>query len=275
MPEPVIAVFGAAGKTGRAVVHALHRHGLPRASVRGLVRHGAPLLQGQEEEPSTAVDLEDETSLSNAVAGAGVLYVLAPNLHPDEPGIVGRAISAARANGIERLVHHSVLRPGLRAMPHHWGKLEAEELLWTSGLDVTVLQPSPYAQNLVPGIQAGELVVPYSFDQPFSMIDLADLADVAARVLTETGHVDATYELAGPVTTIAALAIALGLRPRRARAPLAGHGYGPQALAAMFDWYDRHGFAGNPAVLRWLLGREPRHPAQVLSGLATGTGTQG
>ncbi|SDD39923.1 Uncharacterized conserved protein YbjT, contains NAD(P)-binding and DUF2867 domains [Geodermatophilus telluris] len=273
MPDPVIAVFGAAGKTGRAVVRALLERGLAPASVRRLVRDGPSPPAPFPGVPSTAVDLEVGESVTAAVAGATALYVVAPNLHPDEPAIVGRAVAAAREHGIERIVHHSVLRPGLQAMPHHWGKLRAEELLWGSGLDVTVLQPSAYVQNLVPAVTGGELVVPYSVDRPFSLVDLADVADVAARVLTGSGHTGATYELAGPTTTVAALARDLGLAARRRREPPgdgASDGYGPRALQAMFDWYDRHGLAGSPGVLRWLLGREPRHPAEVLSALASG-----
>jgi uncharacterized protein YbjT (DUF2867 family) len=245
----VIAVFGAAGKTGHAVVEALQVRGLPPASVRRLVR--------------ATVDLEDDASVTAATAGADVLYVLAPNMHPDEPGIVARAIRAAHTNEVARIVYHSVLRPGIRAMPHHWGKLEAEELLWGSGLDVTVLQPSAYTQNLLACLHGSELVVPYAVDRPFSLVDLADVAEATARVLSEPGHVGATYELAGPVTTIAALAEALGLTARRARSERGSRV--PDALEAMFDWYDERGLAGNPTVLGWLLGRPPRDPVDVLA----------
>jgi NAD(P)H dehydrogenase (quinone) len=245
----VIAVFGAAGKTGRAVAEALHVRGLPPVAVRRLVR--------------PAFDLEDDASVTASTAGADVLYVLAPNMHPDEPGIVARAVRAAHANGITRVIYHSVLRPGIRAMPHHWGKLQAEELLWESGLDVTILQPSAYTQNLLACLHRSELVVPYAVDRPFSLVDLADVAEATARVLTEPGHVGATYELAGPVTTIAALADTLGLTARRARSAQGSRA--PDALEAMFDWYDQHGLAGNPAVLGWLLGRPARDPVEVLA----------
>ena len=105
--------------------------------------------------------------------------------------------------------------------------------------------------------------MPYAVDRPFSLVDLADVAEATARVLSEPGHVGATYELAGPVTTIAALAEALGLTARRARSARGSRA--PDALEAMFDWYDLHGLAGNPAVLGWLLGRPARDPVDVLA----------
>ncbi|HEX2809706.1 MAG TPA: NmrA family NAD(P)-binding protein, partial [Kineosporiaceae bacterium] len=242
-----VALFGGAGKTGRAVAAALIAAGVPVESIRPLVRIGQ---QGPGE---GGVDLDDDASVSAAVAGAGAIHVLAPNMHQDEVAVVRRAVAAARAAGVRRVVYHSVLRPGVRAMPHHWHKLEAEGLLWESGLDVTVLQPSAYAQNLIPCVQGSRIVVPYAVDVPFSLVDLADVAEVTARMLTEPGHGGATYELAGPVTTIEALAGRLGLDARRERPAGAGDdaargsgGYPAGALRAMFDWYDLHGLAGNP-----------------------------
>jgi uncharacterized protein YbjT (DUF2867 family) len=252
-------VFGAAGKTGRAVCAALAARGVPAGDVRRLVRPGRA---GPGE---YGVDLTDPAGVAAAMDGAEVTYVLAPNLHPDEPGIVKAAVEAAVAGGASRLVYHSVLRPGIRAMPHHWHKLEAEELLWTDCPTATVLQPSAYAQNLAAAVEAGRLVVPYAVDVPFALVDLAEVAEVAARVLTEPGHAGASYELAGPVTTIAELADRLGLRAERSVPPRpAGSEYSVRALHAMFDWYDLHGLSGNPGVLEWLLGRPPRPAAAVL-----------
>jgi NAD(P)H dehydrogenase (quinone) len=264
-PDIVIALFGGGGKTGRAVATALLAGGVRAGRIRPLVR------AGRERPGECGVDLDDDASVAAAVAGAGVIHLLAPNLHPDEVGIVRRTVTAARAGGVRRIVYHSVLRPGIRAMPHHWHKLEAEEILWGSDLDITVLQPSAYAQNLVGCVRDGRLVVPYAVDVPFSLVDLADVAEATARVLTQPGHGGATYELAGPVTTVAALAGRLGLTAGRDRPPdPAGEasgdypGYPAHALRAMFDWYDRHGLAGNPIVLDWLLGRPPHDPAEVL-----------
>lgn len=265
--DGVIALFGGEGKTGRAVAAALLAGGVLAERIRPLVR------AGRERPGECGVDLDDDASVRSAVAGAGVIHLLTPNMHPDEVGVVRRAAAAARVGGVRRIVYHSVLRPGIRAMPHHWHKLEAEDLLWSSDLDVTVLQPSAYAQNLVSCVQDGRLVVPYAVDVPFSLVDLADVAEATARVLTQPGHGGATYELAGPVTTIEALAGRLGLTARRDRPSdpagaasggEASSGYPAQALRAMFDWYDLHGLAGNPIVLDWLLGRPPRDPAEVL-----------
>jgi uncharacterized protein YbjT (DUF2867 family) len=253
-----IVLLGAGGKTGRAVTAALSHRGLHHR-VRRIVRPGTTLAG------EWAGDLTRDADVAAAVAGAAVVHVVVPNLHPEETGIVRRVIRAAREGGTRRLVYHSVLRPGIRAMPHHWAKLEAEELLWSSGLEVTVLQPSAYTQNLVACCRGDRLGVPYSVDVPFSFVDLTDVADATARVLSEpVAHAGACYELAGPVSTVRGVATELGLGAEREPVPAMEDGYAARSLRAMFAWYDRHGLPGNPAVLQWLIGRPATDPAALL-----------
>ena len=256
---PVIAVTGAAGKTGRAVLAALASRGV---STRALVRPGRSVDLGATE--TVQADLADATEVAAALDGASAVYVIAPNVHPSEPSLVANVLAA----GVPRVVYHSVLHPAVEAMPHHWAKARVEEALLASGLDWTVLQPGAYAQNLRP---AAVLRVPYSVDARFAFVDLLDVAFVAARVLTESGHSYATYELAGPeLLSVAEVAAVLGVRAEREDpnewyldTPL--RGYARDALGAMFAYYDRHGLAGNPRVLTALLGRSPTTVAEVLA----------
>ena len=129
-------------------------------------------------------------------------------------------------------------------------------------------------QNVLPHweqiVTQGLYPVPYPVETRLGMVDLGDVAEAAAVVLTEPGHIGSTYELAGPEalsqTEIAAnLSRQLG-RPVRAEvipldawernARAAGMGeYAVMMLLKMFCYYERHGFWGNPKVLSWLLGR--------------------
>ena len=57
--------------------------------------------------------------------------------------------------------------------------------------------------------------MPYDVDAVFGFADLDEVAQVAALVLPEDGHVGATYELASRVATVAELAAEAGVdRPR-------------------------------------------------------------
>jgi NAD(P)H dehydrogenase (quinone) len=219
----LIAVLGGHGKTGRAVAAALAARGV----------EAKPLGRA------------DWPSLSEAVAGCEAAYLIAPNLHPDEPAYVTEALAALTEAGVGRVVYHSVASPYAPAMPHHLGKAVSEDLVRRSGLAWTILQPGAYLQNLD---LSGPVEVPYDVDAAFGFADLADVAAVAALVLTEAGHAGATYELASRVATVAELAAEAGVTARRTDQRPDGW------LGAMFAYYDQHGLPVGTRTMAALLG---------------------
>jgi uncharacterized protein YbjT (DUF2867 family) len=192
--------------------------------------------------------------LERALAGCAAAYVVAPNLHPDEPAYVEHVLSAARVAGVARIGYHSVASPYVPAMPHHVGKAAAEDVVRRCGLAWTILQPGAYLQNFD---LTATVRLPYRADAPFGLLDLADLGEAAATVLLDDGHEGATYELASVRTTVAELADAAGVGVVVARPS------GPPAnredawLRAMFAYYDAHGLPAGTRVLDALLGRRP------------------
>lgn len=274
-PNGKIVVTGAAGKTGQAVLRALKRRQVrARALIHRAEREEVVRKAGADE--VMVGDLRNANDMTRALAGAGALYHICPNVSPDEIDIGRNVIQAAKDSGVQRFVFHSVLHPQTEAMPHHWRKLRVEELIYESGLPATILQPAAYMQNLLTQMPAAEsegvFSVPYPVSTRLSLVDLEDVAQAAAKVLTEPGHVGATYELCGPEApdqneVAAILGEALGRPVRAIEIPLESWRQDARAgglddqrcdtLVAMFRYYAHHGFVGNANVLRWLLGREP------------------
>ena len=264
-----VLVVGATGKTGRAVCAALVAAGVPvRAGVRAGREPAAPAGT-----TPVGVDLATGQGLAAALDGVAAAYHLAPNMHPDEVGIAARVATAAGEAGLERLVFHSVLHPHDVRMPHHLRKADAEVVLREAlGERLTVLRPAAYHQNLVGSALAGGLSVPYSLDAPFTNVDLADVAEVAAAALGGA-HAGLTLDLAGPeVLTTRQLAeqatAVLGREVLVARISVREWRVGPGAslsaqarddLTAMFSAYDDGGLTGDPTVLPEVLG----HPAST------------
>jgi uncharacterized protein YbjT (DUF2867 family) len=168
-------------------------------------------------------------------------------------------------------------------MPHHWRKLRVEEMLFESGLDFTILQPAAYMQNLLAGWSAitksGVYRVPYPLTTRLGMVDLEDVAEVAARVLAEESHNGAIYECASSEvltqSEVAAILSECLKRPVAAeQEPLAAWKARAQAsslgqsqideLLAMFSYYASFGFWGNDNTLSWLLGRAPTRLADFV-----------
>lgn len=271
-PDGPVAVTGAAGKTGRAVVAALDSRGVP---VLALVHRSAQAEAGIPGAADTlAVDLADPGAVLRALDGTSALYLIAPNVHPDEPGMLEPVIAGCEGSGPARVVYHSVLHPYAPAMPHHLDKARVEARLHDSTLDWTILQPASYFENAMAVWDSvrdhGTWPVPYSAAAPFTPVALADVAEAAAMVLTDRAHRFATYELAGPdrlstndMARVAGEVLGHDVTVtdrRRAWRDGPGSHLAAEArdrLEAMFDYYDRHGFCGNPTVLAALLQRAP------------------
>lgn len=259
-----IAIVGATGKTGQAVAAALSG----RVSVRRLGRSSDYM-----------VDLDTGDGLRDAFTGCSGVYFIAPNVHPDEPALVSRALEAAGEAGVDHFVYHSVAWPYSPAMPHHMDKARGEELVRSSALRWTILQPCAYAQNLP--LDSSQFVVPYSLDSTFSFVSLDDVAEVAGRVLVEGAavHHGSTYELGGPdmlsVRDVARLVEDVTGRSVSAESMgveewMSVHGGSLSAdakhrLSAMFEFYDHRNFLASGVVTAALLGRAPTSVRALIS----------
>jgi NAD(P)H dehydrogenase (quinone) len=271
----MILVTGAGGKTGKAVLRALIAHG---AAVRAFVRSSTheAALRAMGVDNVVVGEMDDPHALSRATRGVRAVYHICPNVNRHEVAFAKVLITAAANSGVRHLVYHSVLHPQIEAMPHHWNKLRVEEMLFASALDVTVLQPTAYMQNSLAEwdrmVSCGIYRVPYPVETRLSLVDLDDVAEAAARVLTNAGHCGATYELVGtsPLGQIeiaetfgralnkAIRAEAESVASWEQRARSAGiDDYSRETLIKMFRAYARDGLKGNPNVLGWLLGRPP------------------
>jgi uncharacterized protein YbjT (DUF2867 family) len=271
----MILVTGAAGKTGLAVIRSLAARGV---QVRGLIHQEEYRSMVIEAGAESALlgDLLNEEDLQRAMEGVGAVYHIPPNIHPREVEIGQIVIQESFRECVEHFVYHSVLHPQLEDMPHHWLKLRVEEQLIASGLPFTILQPTAYMQNITNQLEKinreGIYQVPYSVSTRLCLVDLLDVAEVAAIVLTEGTHIGAIYQLVGTGLTsqveIASLlgkllskeiqASQISLEDWQEQVAKAGLGsYQVSTLVKMFLHYQNHGFSGNPRMLHWLLGRQP------------------
>jgi NAD(P)H dehydrogenase (quinone) len=255
----MILITGAGGKTGRAVTAALAAKG---EAVRALVRRetSADTVRRAGAREVVIGQMDHLDALTPAMRGIRAIYHICLNVSPHEFAYGEAVVRAARQAGVQRLVYHSVLRPHIAAMPHHWEKARVEEMLFASGLALTVLQPAAYMQNILAAWPAivgeGMFRVPYPVATRLSLVDLEDVAQAAAIVLTQPGHDGALCELVGTAglsQTEVATVLGRALdRPVRAVAETvedwcaraSGLTDGArETLIRMFDYYAAHGLA--------------------------------
>jgi len=277
-----VLAIGAAGTSAGLVVKALSAAGV---SVRGLVhsagKEGTARDNGAAE--TVVADLADGEALRLAMAGIDGVFHVIPAFVRDEPGIGVGVVEAAQDAGVGRVVFSSVYHPSLTALSNHRDKQPAEQALFTSSMEFTILQPAMFMNQLdglvAAALEKGVISGPYSSESRMSYVDYREVAEVAALSFTTDRFVNGTFELAAQGEPSRAdlateLSKILG-RPIRAESftPDLRNSRMPQSLQdglmKMFDSYDKHGFhGGNSLVLATMLGREPITAAGYLAEVA-------
>ena len=197
----MLLITGATGQVGGETARELLRQG---QAVRVLVRDpqspaaqalaaaGAELAPGDQARPDTL-----------AAAFAGISAVLLGSANDE--GQVEResnVIAAAEAAGVERIVKLAALgtAPGspISILATHAAveaRLAASSVAWTS------LRPGSFMQNFLrytDTITGHGAFYGCQGEAPIAMVDVRDLAAVAAGCLTQDGHAGQVYEVTGP-----------------------------------------------------------------------------
>jgi uncharacterized protein YbjT (DUF2867 family) len=112
---------------------------------------------------------------------------------------IGAFVDAADRVGVTRIAYLSTLGAEKNPLvPHHW----IEKRILATDMEYTLLRASFFMQNLLEVhrqeiVDHGEIFVPAGTGKT-SFVDARDLGEIAAVVLTETGHANQTYDLTGP-----------------------------------------------------------------------------
>jgi uncharacterized protein YbjT (DUF2867 family) len=273
----VILVTAANGNQGKLLVPRLLDAGLSvRASVRS--EASAEALRANGVVDVVAGDLAQPDVLARAVRGVTAIYHVGPTLSPSERTVGFAIIDAAVEAGVQHFVMSSVLHAITTDLVQHEVKRDIEEHLLSSGLDFTILQPANYmlAHRLIPAYERGVFELTWSLDRRQSLVEIGDIAEVAALVLGDlASHVGATYELASPgrytahdlaaiISTVLGKPVDAGeidvetfAKRLLGDADPTSKAYELRAMRAISARYSSNDFVGNPNVLTWLLGRTP------------------
>ncbi|MFD7085921.1 NAD(P)H-binding protein [Streptomyces sp. NPDC002181] len=271
----MILVTGATGTVGRAL---LGRLPTDRA-VRVLAREPARVTDAPAAAEIVRADYGDPRSLARALDGVGSAFLVTSRVGDDDERFVRAALSA----GVRHVVKVSaaaVTDPRADDAITRWQRA-TEEVLRGSGMDWTLLRPRAFMSNALSwarSVRSDGVVRALYGESVNACVDPRDVAEVAARVLTEEGHAGRAYTLTGPRAISAAeqtaqLAELLGrplrfeeLGPRQARTALAAR-YPQEVAEAILAAAERQragAKAGVDATVPVLLGR----PAGTFRGWA-------
>jgi uncharacterized protein YbjT (DUF2867 family) len=272
-----VLVTGATGTVGGELVKALLQRG---AHVRALTRkqHKPGTFPGAVE--IALGDLSDPVSVAEAIKGVDKLFLLIGNV-PDELTQALTAYGLAKKAGLKHLTYLSVFKADqFLEVPHFAAKHAVEEAIRAGGMPYTILRPGYFVQNerrLKPVLTgAGVYPVPAG-NQGLAVVDVRDIAEVAAISLTEEGHEGKTYDLASSEMLTGPAAAATWSNLLGKKITYAGHGDfdgfeaqlrktgSPSWIAydirVMFQGYVERGFSNTEdqtARFAALLGHQPR-----------------
>lgn len=193
----MFVVIGATGNVGRELVQLLAEAG---EEVVAVARNpGAPVSSSKVRQ--VQADVSAPESLTPHLRGATGVFLLVPG---GGAGLDARALRTVfETAGVKRLVVLSSMATGTRpSAPSHAPLRDIEAVFRDSTLRCTFLRPGGFASNAL--AWAGSVRTERALAAPFAdvalpVVDPADIAAVAARVLTEEGHAGKVYELTGPV----------------------------------------------------------------------------
>jgi uncharacterized protein YbjT (DUF2867 family) len=148
--QPLDAVTGAFGYSGRAITKRLLESGRRVRTLTGHPRHDDPLFERVEVAP---LDFDQPTRLAASLAGVDTLYNTYWVRFDRGPVSFDRAVvesaalfTAARAAGVRRVVHLSITNADEASpLPYFAGKARVERALRASGLSYAIVRPTVIA----------------------------------------------------------------------------------------------------------------------------------
>jgi NAD(P)H dehydrogenase (quinone) len=206
-----IAVIGATGNTGRAVVKELRALGQNPVCV---VRNGDKAREVLGGDAKTAVaELTDRPALEKALAGVQSVFVVtghSPSLVEQQNNALDAALKAG-ARYLVRVGGHRSLAQADSESPVGRDHAAIEERLKASGIKWVILSPGMFMQNVLGQAASiktdSRMVLPFAKDLSVALIDVRDTGAVGARIVIDPApHAGKTYELTGKLTTYGAFA---------------------------------------------------------------------
>jgi uncharacterized protein YbjT (DUF2867 family) len=185
-----ILITGATGNVGMEIIKALQTIGNNNMQIFAGVQNpgrDSTILKKLQVIP-VHFDFENPGTFFSALMDLDVLFILRPPQLSDAKKYFMPLIDTAQVAGVKHVVFLSVQGADKnKYIPHY----KIEKLIMASGLPFTFLRPAYFMQNFTTTLRSNlenrnEVFLPAGKAR-FTIIDLKDLGEVAARVISDPG----------------------------------------------------------------------------------------
>ena len=194
----MILVTGASGTVGKAVLKEVARSG---AKHKAMYRSPGEAAKAPAGTTAVIADFAKKDTLAAALRDAESVYLVCSPI-PDLVQLESNMIDASVAAGIRHIVLNSALGAGDYAKSFPSWHRKVEDKLKGTRISFTILRPNSFHQNVLtyfaPSVRAQSAFYSSMGNARVSLLDVRDIAVVAAKALSGGEYSGKTYELNGP-----------------------------------------------------------------------------
>lgn len=203
MTKPTLLIIGAAGNNGSATIDALTRKHQNDFVIRAGVHSEAKakaLLDKFPDIETVILDLDQPATLASAFKGVDKLFLIIGNVENREEHAKNAIDAALAAGSVKHVLFYSVVGAEYEAILFARQFRAGEKYLEASGLKWTHLRTIFFQENLVgwaDGIKQGAFYFGIRNGR-FAPLNVADIGEIAANILSTSGHEGKAYAITGP-----------------------------------------------------------------------------
>jgi uncharacterized protein YbjT (DUF2867 family) len=195
-----ILVTGSTGNIGIPLVRTLSDYGAQvRAGVHSREKAELVQLPGVD---TVVMDFTKPQTIKQALKGVDRVFLLTPYV-PDMIDMVRNVVEQCKTGHIRHVIRLSIMRAEFEEITLTRMHREAEKIVEESRIPYTHVRPNTFMENFKQHARTikrqGEFYASVGGGN-VSMVDVRDIAEVAARILTEGGYENKAYTVTGPET---------------------------------------------------------------------------
>ncbi|ADI29245.1 SDR family oxidoreductase [Methylotenera versatilis] len=203
MKTEAILIIGAAGNNGVATLESLIQKNDAQYAIRAGVRNVEKGQQLQQQYPSieaVVINLDAPATLAAAFEGVTKVFIIPGNVENRAQHAKNAIDAAVAAGSVKQVVLYSVVGAEWEAILFARQFREAEKYLEASGLPWTHLRTIWFQENFLgwaDGVKQGAFYFGVREGQ-FAPLNVKDIGEIAANILTTSGHERKAYNVTGP-----------------------------------------------------------------------------